>query len=205
MQPTEADRAQILAEAATSLAPDVVDGARVRAAFAGLRVLPLGESSTAGTRRETVVTVGRAGMISVAGGKLTTWRRIGVDVAARALASIQGPEPGRQPAAVVGAADPEVVRAELERRYPGLPEGSAAHLAGLYGALALDVLEPTSSDPGLLEPIVPGGPDVLAQARYAVEFEAAVTADDILRRRTTVALRGLETEGRVRVARFLVR
>jgi len=203
VQPTGADRAQILAEAATSLAPDVVDGARVRAAFAGLRVLPLGDSSTAGTRRDTVVTVGKAGMISVAGGKLTTWRRIGVDVAARALASIQGPEPDRQPAAVVGAADPEVVRAELERRYPGLPEGSAAHLAGLYGALAFDVLEPTRSEPWLLEPIVPGGPDVLAQARYAVEFEAAVTADDILRRRTTVALRGLEPEGRVRVTRFL--
>ncbi len=93
--------------------------------------------------------------------------------------------------------------AELERRYPELPEGSAAHLAGLYGTLAYDVLEPARWEPALFEPIVPGAPDVLAQARYAVDHEAAVTAEDILRRRTTVALRGFETEGRGRVARFL--
>ena len=205
VRPTEADQAQILAEAATSLAAGVVDPARVRSSFAGLRVLPLGDSSTAGTRRETVVTVGKAGMISVAGGKLTTWRRIGVDVAARALASIQGPQPDHLPAPVVGAADPDAVRAELERRYPTLPVGSAAHLAGLYGSLAYDVLESAADEPELLEPIVPGGPDLLAQARYAVEHEAAVTADDILRRRATVALRGFAVEGAERVARFLPR
>jgi len=56
---------------------------------------------------------------------------------------------------------------------------------------------PARAAPELYEPIVSGGPDVLAQARYAVEHEAAVTVDDILRRRTTVALRGLEAEGRV--------
>ena len=205
VRPTEADQVQILAEAGTSLAADVVDPARVRSAFAGLRVLPLGDSSTAGTRRETVVTVGKAGMISVAGGKLTTWRRIGVDVATRALASAGGPLPDARPAPLVGAAEPAGVRAELERRYPELPDGSAAHLAGLYGTLAYEALEPARSEPELLEPIVPGGPDVLAQALYAVEHEAAVTADDILRRRTTVALRGFEAEGRERVARFLPR
>jgi glycerol-3-phosphate dehydrogenase len=203
VQPTEADRMQILAEAGTSLAPEVIDPARVRSAFAGLRVLPLGDSSTAGTRRETVVTVGKAGMISVAGGKLTTWRRIGVSVATQALASIQGPQPDHHPTALVGAADPDAVRVELERRYPELPDGSAAHLAGLYGTLAFEVLEPAAAEPELLEPIVPGGPDVLAQARYGVEHEAAVTADDILRRRTTVALRGFEAEGHERVAGFL--
>ncbi len=205
VRPTEADRLQILAEAGTSLVPEVIDPTRVRSAFAGLRVLPLGDSSTAGARRETVITVGRAGMISVAGGKLTTWRRIGVDVATRALASIQGPQPDHHPAPVVGAADPDAVRAELERRYPTLPVGSAAHLAGLYGSLAYDVLEAAADEPELLQPIVPGGPDLLAQARYAVAHEAAVTADDILRRRTTVALRGFAVEGRERVARFLPR
>ena len=142
-------------------------------------------------------------MISVAGGKLTTWRRIGVDVASRALASIGGPRRNHHPAPVIGAADPELVRAELERRYPALPGGTAAHLAGLYGSLAYDVLEPAAHDAELLQPIVPGSPDILAQARYAVENEAAVTAEDILRRRTTVALRGHEAEGSKRVAGFL--
>ena len=203
VRPTAADQAQILREAASSLAPDVVSPTLVRAAFAGLRVLPLGDTSTAGTRRETVVSVGRAGMISVAGGKLTTWRRIGIDVAARALTSIHQPQPDTRPAPLVGAADPHTVAAALERRYPELPPASAAHLAGLYGALAEDVLEPARSAPELYEPIVPGGPDILAQVLYAVEYEAAVTAADILRRRTTVSLRGLEPAARERVAPFL--
>ena len=203
VRPTEADQAQILAEAATSLAADVVNPACVRSAFAGLRVLPLGGTSTAGTRRETVFTTGKAGMISVAGGKLTTWRRIGVDVATQALTSIQEPRPDTHPAPLVGAADPHAVAADLLRLHPALPEGSAAHLAGLYGSLAHDVLYPARLAPELYELIVPGGPDVLAQARYAVEYESAITPDDILRRRTTVALRGFEAEGRERVARFL--
>ena len=203
VRPTDADQAQILDEAATSLEADVVSPARVRASFAGLRVLPLGGSSTAGTRRETVVGVGKAGMISVAGGKLTTWRRIGVDVATQALTSIELARPDTYPAPLVGAADPDAVSADLRRLHPELPEGSAAHLAGLYGTLAHEVLEPARREPTLFEPIVPGCPDLLAQALYAVEHELAVTTEDILRRRTTVSLRGLEAEGRVRVSPFL--
>lgn len=200
---TDADQTQILDEAAVSLAPEVVSAARVRASFAGLRVLPLGATGTSTTRRETVVTVGAAGMVSVAGGKLTTWRRIGVDVAARALAALALPVPDTRPAALVGAAALETVAADLAARHPALPDGSAAHLAGLYGTLAHDVLEPARNEPELYERIVPGGPDVLAQARYAVEWESAVTADDILRRRTTVSVRGCEAEGRERVQRFV--
>jgi len=46
-------------------------------AFAGLRVLPGGPGETAAAKRETVVTEGRGGMLSVAGGKWTTYRHIG--------------------------------------------------------------------------------------------------------------------------------
>ena len=88
-------------------------------------------------------------------------------------------------------------------RDPSQIDAGRTDLAGLYGTLAYDVLEPARLEPELYEPIVPGGPDVLAQARYAVEQEAAVRADDILRRRTTVALRGFEAEGRERVSPFL--
>ena len=103
---TAADQAQILEEAATSLEADVIAPGRVRGAFAGLRVLPLGKGGTAVTKRETVVTVGPRGMVSVAGGKLTTWRRIGVEVATRALDSIGLPVPDRRPSPVAGAARP---------------------------------------------------------------------------------------------------
>jgi glycerol-3-phosphate dehydrogenase len=53
------------------------------------------------------------------------------------------------------------------------------------------VLEPALADPALLEPLAPDAPDIAAQAVYAAEREWARNAEDILRRRTTLALRGL--------------
>jgi glycerol-3-phosphate dehydrogenase len=43
----------------------------------------------------------------------------------------------------------------------------------------------------LLEPVAPGSPELAAQVLYAARAEWAVTSDDVLRRRTTLALRGL--------------
>jgi glycerol-3-phosphate dehydrogenase len=65
------------------------------------------------------------------------------------------------------------------------------HLLGLYGSLAPEVLEPALADPTLLEPLTPNAPDIAAQAVYAAEREWARSPEDILRRRTTLALRGL--------------
>ena len=203
VQATDADREQILTEASTSLSADVVRPDRVRAAFAGLRVLPLGGTSTAGTKRETVIETGRGGMISVAGGKLTTWRKIGIDVAGQALASIGHAQPGNDPVPLIGAADPESVVAELGRSHPGVSTETRRHLASLYGSLAHEVLEPAREDATLYEPIVPGAPDLLAQALYAVDYELAQNPDDVLRRRTTVSIRGLDEAARPRIARFL--
>ena len=200
---TAADAAQILEEAATSLEPDVIAPERVRASFAGLRVLPLGKGGTASTRRETVITVGPRGMVSVAGGKLTTWRRIGVEAAARALGTIGLPAPDRRPTPVAGAGDPVQIAADLARWHPQLPDGAAAHLAGLYGALAHEVLAPARDDASLYDLVVAGAPDLRAQVLYAVERELAQTADDVLRRRTTISLRGLDAEARPIVEAFL--
>ena len=59
-------------------------------------------------------------------------------------------------------------------------------------------------EPSLLERIHPDGPDIVAQVRFAVTEEWATTVDDVVRRRTTVALRGLADAGAVRrVERFL--
>jgi glycerol-3-phosphate dehydrogenase len=200
---TDADRDQILSEAAASLQPDVLRPDRIRASFAGLRVLPLGGSSTAGTRRETVVTVGTAGMVSVAGGKLTTWRKTGIDVASQALRAIGRPGPDPGPAPLLGAADPDRVAADLARLHPQVDAAGRDHLARLYGSLAHDVLAPALQAPELYEPIAAGAPDLLAQARYAVEVELAVTAGDVLRRRTSVSVRGLDEAARIRIAPYL--
>jgi glycerol-3-phosphate dehydrogenase len=172
---TEADEAQILAEAARALAHP----GPVRARFAGLRVLPATSSSTAEARREVVLSRGPLGMVSVAGGKLTTYRVIAQTVL-RAL----GYDPPAEVFALPGAADPAAVAAELD-----LEPSLALHLARTYGSLAHEVLA-VSDD---LRPLAPRAPEVVAQVVYAREREWAVDADDVLRRRTTLALRGLAT------------
>ena len=177
---TDADERQILAEAARGLVAEAIRPDAVRARFAGLRVLPAARRGTAKARRETTITVGPRGMVTVAGGKLTTYRRIagGVLEALRPQLGLQRLD--SRPTPLPGAADPEAVAAELCRERPELDPTVASSLAHTYGSLAADVL---ATDP---DPFV-------AQVRYARDHEWAVNADDVLRRRTTLALRGLAT------------
>jgi glycerol-3-phosphate dehydrogenase len=194
------DVEQILAEAAVALSPSLLTADRVRAAFAGLRVLPTGTRASASIRRETVITRGTCGMLSVAGGKLTTYRRIALSVLARLRTELglhrldvrPWPLPG------VGASGLVDLPVELE---PGVRD----HLLHLYGDLAAHVVAPAVEDPSLLEPLHPGGPDIAAQALYAASEEWARNADDVVRRRTTLFYRGHEDENVVRTVHALLR
>ncbi|MEO6796331.1 MAG: glycerol-3-phosphate dehydrogenase C-terminal domain-containing protein [Candidatus Dormibacter sp.] len=67
------------------------------------------------------------------------------------------------------------------------------HLAHLYGSELNRDLALAASRPEAFERIHPDGPDIWAQADYARAEEWALTPDDILRRRTTVSVRGLAT------------
>ena len=192
---TDEDERQILTEAGSAL-----DGlGPVRARFAGLRVLPAGAGGeTARVRRETMLTRGPLGVVSVTGGKLTTYRRIALAVLHTLRADLALHRIDREPRQLPGAADPEIVADALRRRH-GLDEETAAHLAGTYGTLAADVLAH-----GPLEPLADGAPELAAQVRYARDHEWALTVEDVLRRRTTLALRGLDTPAvRARVEELL--
>jgi glycerol-3-phosphate dehydrogenase len=175
---TEDDVRTVLAEAAVG-----VNGVgTVRASFCGLRVLPGGPGATATARRETVYTKGSAGMLSVAGGKLTTYRRIALD----ALEQLGVRNLDRRPRPLPGATGLDAISWPVE-----LEAATRSHLLHLYGSLAAEVVAPVLDDPSLLEPIVPGRPDLRAQDRYAREHEWALTDEDVLRRRTTAWLSGL--------------
>ncbi|MHB8469724.1 MAG: glycerol-3-phosphate dehydrogenase/oxidase [Gaiellaceae bacterium] len=179
---TDDDVAQVLDEASVAL--DHVGP--VRASFCGLRVLPGGDGGTASARRETVYTTGPGGMLSVAGGKLTTYRRIALDaldqLGVRGLSDKPRPLPGAR------GLDRIAWPVELDA-------ATRNHLLHLYGSLAADVLAPAVDDPSLLEPLVAGRPDVRAQDRYAREREWAITAEDVARRRTTAWLAGGAASG----------
>jgi glycerol-3-phosphate dehydrogenase len=179
----------ILREASTSLPAEVVARDRIRYTFAGLRVLARTEGSSAQTRREEVIQVGPAGMVSVAGGKLTTHREIALNVL-RHLESFRkarltsNPLPGAGP---------------LPPRSPEVPPEVWKHLTHLYGDEVSLIL-----DTGLLERIHPRGTDVWGQVVHAIDQEWAMTVDDIVRRRTTLEVRGQATpEVRERIAKML--
>jgi glycerol-3-phosphate dehydrogenase len=180
---TEGDVTQVLDEA--SLAVEGVSRERVRAVFAGLRVLPGGEGETANARRETVYSRGPEGMLSVAGGKLTTYREIALTALDHVRPDLGLHRLDRRPRPLPGAAGLDHVA------FPDdLPAATRSHLLHLYGSLATEVLAPAAEDPSLLEPLVPGRPDVRAQERYAREREWALTDEDVRRRRTTAWLAG---------------
>ncbi len=184
----EADVTQVLEEAATALDAAVLDRKAIRSTFTGLRVLPGGGGSTAETKRETVYTRGSAGMVSIAGGKLTTYRRIALDALDHLRADLSLHRLDRRPVPLPGAVGIEHVHFPDE-----LGPTTRSHLLHLYGSLVEEVLAPAADDPSLLEPLAPGAPELAAQALYAARREWAVTPEDVLRRRTTLALRGLGT------------
>ncbi len=148
--------------------------------WAGLR--PLLSSShrtrtagrTADLSRRHAVHVAPTGMVTVTGGKLTTYRRMAadaVDAAARVL-GVDVPSSPTRRLRLFGAdgVDPDTAGDD--------------HLVGRYGSDAPAVQALADADPDLAAPLVPGLSYVRAEAVYAARHEMAHTLDDVLDRRT---------------------
>ncbi len=196
---TDADVDLVLGEAAVAVDGDLLRKDRVLSTYAGLRVLPASDGSTVDARRETAFLVGRGGMLTVAGGKLTTYRHI----ALAALEALSG-ELGlsrldRRPVPLPGATDAGNVAARLVRAWHVEP-AVAAHLAHFYGSRADHVVGLAAERPELLERLHADAPDIAAQVVFAAREEWATEAADVVHRRTTLGARGLtgpETVARV--------
>ncbi|MET8039225.1 FAD-dependent oxidoreductase, partial [Streptomyces sp. NPDC005345] len=148
---TEKDTAQILDEAALSVRDEQLSRDLITYAYAGLRVLPGGPGDTSKAKRETVVTEGRGGMLSVAGGKWTTFRHIGRTVLKK-LETLPGHPLGEgiEPVSELpkkmplpGIANPRAVahRLLIDHPAPGprMAADTARHLSTHYGSLAFDI------------------------------------------------------------------
>ena len=177
VRPSEAEVAYLLdavnAFFATSLAPGDLAGA-----YAGVRPL-----ISSGDPRKSVDISRKAelyetssGMVTITGGKLTTWRRMAKETVDRIVWRDGSEVKCRTHEVPLGmpVAPSDLVNA---------PEASREQLAGRYGHLAHDVLAL-----GLHEPIVVGRPDLLAEVAYAARREQARTVGDVLLRRTRLGL-----------------
>jgi glycerol-3-phosphate dehydrogenase len=157
--------------------------------WAGLRPLvrDASNSRTADLSRRHRVFASASGMITVTGGKLTTYREMAqdaVDAAVRAMASAGEPLPRR--------ARRGRTRSLALRGAAGWREAAKrdAHLGGRYGGEAAVLEAMTAADPTMAEPLVPGLPYRRAEALYAARYEMATTVDDVLSRRTRSRLLG---------------
>jgi glycerol-3-phosphate dehydrogenase len=126
-----------------------------------------------------------SGMITITGGKLTTWRRMAKMTVDRLVEREARTAPCRTQDVPLGQA---VDAADLPR-VEGVPYDAYERLAGRYGHAAHEVLAVAGERGELAQPIVAGGPpDLLAEATYAARREQAVSVGDALLRRSRIAL-----------------
>lgn len=155
--------------------------ADVLATYSGLRPLvDIGGGHTADVSRKHSVTVGPNGVVSIIGGKLTTYRQMAEDVVDRAVSSagLTAAPCRTKTIALVGAPSrPDSVTTDE------LP----ASLVARHGGLAREVVDAaTASEP--LAPIADGIDVTRAEIEYAVTREGALDVDDVLHRRTRIGL-----------------
>jgi glycerol-3-phosphate dehydrogenase len=166
----------------------------VAGAFAGLRPLLYGaEGSTADLSRRHAVLTADNGVVTIVGGKLTTYRRMAEDAVDAMLAS-SGLETGpcRTARLPLAGAAPAETLARLV---------APAHLVRRYGTEATQVMALAAEDPSLLEPVAPGSATIEAELAWAVRHEGALDEADLLDRRTRVGLVPADREAALPAAR----
>lgn len=137
----------------------------------------------------------RPGFVTIAGGKLTTYRHMAAEVVDRAYSQLghfvkcatdDRPLPG---AVGLTESDEQLVALAQSLKAAGTSEASATYLAETYGARATKVVERTRADASAGETLDDELPFLWAQVDEAVEVEFARTLDDVLNRRIQVLLR----------------
>jgi len=179
---TPDDIAYVLRALNASITTGVTE-ADVVGTWAGLRPLVRTASSarTADLSRRHMVATSTSGMITVAGGKLTTYRRMAADGVDAVMAQLK--RPGRSHSArtpLIGADGYTPPAADAE--------ALTAHLATRYGSEATEIEALIAADARLAEPLVPGLPYTAAEAIFAVRHEMASCLSDVLDRRTRARL-----------------
>ncbi|MFJ7181213.1 glycerol-3-phosphate dehydrogenase/oxidase [Streptomyces massasporeus] len=172
-------------------------------AFAGLRPLldmsgtaRSGSARTADISRRHAVLTSPDGVVSVVGGKLTTYRRMAED-AVNAAVGARGLAAGPSPTAalpLVGAAAPRTLAALRAPR----------RLVQRYGTEAPAVHALAGQDPRLAEPVVPGHPVTGAEVLWALRHEGALDEADLLDRRTRIGLVPADRAGALEAVRGLM-
>ena len=197
-QCTPADVAYLLAgvNASTTLELSTAD---VTGTWAGLRPLVADGPTTGRTAdlsRHHRITTSASGMVSVTGGKLTTYRAMAadaVDAAVDHLDQLDLPLTRRcrtKRLPLIGARGLREARRQA-RLHPRLGPARGQHLLDRFGSETAVLIAMIDADPSLAEPLDARLPYLAVEALYAARYEMATTLDDVLARRTRARLRSM--------------
>jgi glycerol-3-phosphate dehydrogenase len=187
VRPSDEDVYHLL-EAVNSFFATALGAGDVVGAFAGVRpLISTGDPrKSVDISRKAELYETSSGMITITGGKLTTWRRMAKLAVDRIVERDGRDAPCRTHEIPLGMAVDEDGLA----RVAGVSDDAYAQLAGRYGYAARDVLMLAAERAELAARIVPGLPDLLAEAVFAARREQALSVADVLLRRTRLGLTG---------------
>lgn len=165
--------------------------------WAGLRPLVKSASSgrTADLSRGHNIVRSASGVVTITGGKLTTYRHMAADTVDEVVRDVLGaraPEGSKRSVTKklrLRGTDGYSSVAAAARGY-GVGHTDAEHLANRYGGEARALMSMIQADPSLGEPLVAGLPYLRAEAVFAARYEMARSVDDVLSRRTRARLYG---------------
>jgi glycerol-3-phosphate dehydrogenase len=180
------DDVEYLLDAVNAFFATELTASDITGAFAGVR--PLISSADAGKSvdisRKAELYETSSGMVTITGGKLTTWRRMAKMAVDRLVEREARDAPCRTHEIPLGQA----IEASELPRVEGVREEAYAPLAARYGHAAHDVLAIAAQRGELAQPVVEGRPDLLAEVVHAARREQARTVGDVLLRRTRLGL-----------------
>jgi len=165
----------------------------IQGVYAGLRPLLAGESeSSSQLSREHAVARPQPGLISIAGGKYTTYRVMAADAIDAAVHDVGGSQPPSvtEHIPLVGAEGYHAMVNQVVRlaKSAGLPVWRMQGLLDRYGSMTEELLAMADDDPSLLQPLDGAAEYLRAEVAYAATHEGALHLDDVLARRTRISI-----------------
>lgn len=168
----------------------------VISSIAGVRTLIVSgkaEANASSVSREHAIYKDPSGLISIAGGKLTTYRIMAQDIVDLVVNRLPDAQRSQiNPCCTMDEALGEAVKVEdlelsLRQRYDLSPP-IAAQLVRSYGSRCDEVLQLGRNAPELMQPIIPGAPYLRCEIPYLCAHEGVEHLDDLLSRRIRVSL-----------------
>src|SRR2546430_2219540 len=183
---SEADVTFLLRQANRVLRQQI-DVSDVLGIYAGLRPLVEGGGSSADLPREHAVVESAGGLVSIVGGKLTSYRKMAEDTVDMLARRDGGHRPCRTRTLPLASAE-DLGAAQQALARSGLSNAVQQHLLAAYGPAATDVAAIAGGDPAGRAPLAEDLPVLAAEVVYACMHEIALTLADMMFLRTRLSL-----------------